>query len=110
MAGFMELQVWKAAAEEHDGVLYPQDMCGEGCPCPDSHGSDCDLPSTSAGQAWFARYSAPGYLDRTDPVYSTTGPIDAARQAFETYGSDSEQERRELAQVIRQARAQGFRR
>jgi hypothetical protein len=111
MSGFMVLQVWKEAAEEHDGALYPRSHCEDGCPCPDAHGPDCDLPTVSAGEAWFAEYTAPGYMDRTDNVCSTLGPIEAARECFATYADDTDpDERAELARVIRQARAQGFRR
>jgi hypothetical protein len=59
----------------------------------------------------MARYSAPGYLDCTDYIYSDVGPIDAARECFARYGEDESgsDDRRELAQVIREARAQGYR-
>lgn len=112
MAGHMRLQVWSEAAEEHDGSLYPQSACdGDYCPAGEAHSPTCKLPNISAGEAWFAEYTAPGYMDRTDPVVSTIGPIDAAREAFALFGDDTDpEERRELAQVIRQARAQGFRR
>ena len=60
---------------------------------------------------WAARYSAPGYLDCTDFVFSFRGPIAAAKECFETYGDDIDPDcRDDLATVIRQARAQGFRR
>ncbi len=108
MSGHMQLQLWREAAEEHDGSLYPQSQCENDC--PDGY-EGCELPNVSAGQAWFARYSAPGYLDCTDHVASKAGPIDAARQIFEMHGDDEKgsDDRRELAQVIRQARAQGYR-
>jgi hypothetical protein len=111
MSGHMSLEVWNEAAEEHDGALYPQSHCEDGCPNPDGCGPDCELPTVSRGMAWFAWYSAPGYLDRTDTVASKVGPIDAAREAFSTYGNDEpgSDDRRELARVIRQCRAQGYR-
>lgn len=66
----------------------------------------------SLGGRWCARYSAPGYLDCTDWVIGSReqGPIAVARECFTTYGDDERgsDDARELAQVIRQARAQGY--
>lgn len=98
MSGFMQLRVWNENAEETaDGEIVPQsDEQGE----------------ASVGPRWFAYYTAPGYMDRTDYVVSEIGPIDAARECFLMFG-DSDgtdpESRRELAQIIRQCRAQGHR-
>lgn len=124
MSGHMRLQVWKEIAEEHDGSLYPRSYCADGecCPAFESTGKQECGPECRGlapigderGEAWFAEYTAPGYMDKTDFVVSTVGPIDAAQECFALYGyGDDEKwsdERTELAQVICSARRQGFRR
>jgi hypothetical protein len=63
------------------------------------------------GFIWSARYSAPGYMDRTDACFSDKGPIDAAYAAFDLFGDEAphSEDRKELATIIREARAQGWR-
>ena len=54
---------------------------------------------------WFAWYTAPGYMDRTDPVGPYKGPIPALRAAFDSYGDpESPDDRRELAGLLWEAR------
>jgi hypothetical protein len=66
MSGFMQLQVWQATKER---------------------------PETVEGaihtRGWFARYSAPGYMDCTDNVGPYETRAEALRECFELFG-DSE--------------------
>lgn len=114
MSGHMILQVWQEAAESIDGIIYPRSVVeanDDYCIECDKDSGFCECHVESVGERWFARYSAPGYMDQTEPVSSNEGPIDAAQACFNQYGDDTpgSDDRRELAQFIRQARAQGFR-
>lgn len=103
MSGFMVLQVTLEDIEKNEkGERRIRDTFE-------------DHEKTSfVGRRWCARYSAPGYMDCTDYVIGDAieGPIDVARECFAMYGYDEpgSDDRRELAQVIRQARAQGHKR
>lgn len=109
--GFMELQVWrengryaKETGDMGEGY-YPDSYIAA---CPEAYVVEEGSPSRAM---WWAEYSAPGYMDKTDVCYGETA-IEAAYEAFRLYGDDTpgSDDRRELAQVIRNIRAQGLHR
>lgn len=98
MAGFMKLAVW---AEEGLAFNDAEAPCSE---TPD----DIEGLATPIGLKFWAHYSAPGYMDRTE----TCGPFDtalqAARECAELFGDLDEKnspDRVELANIIREIRA-----
>ncbi len=102
MAGFMVLKVWREAGVE---ALDPEDI---NCTYlqPESHvGAEHRVAGgESDTNAWWAQYSAPGYMDRTDVVHGTTA-VEAALECFAIYGNDeSKEDRDELAAILWQAR------
>lgn len=111
MAGFMRLEVWQEkaiCAEEPDDRgnyhLWPESYA-EGLKTT-GHEKYCGCTETGTLQ-WWAEYTAPGYLDRTDPVYGDT-PTEAARECFNLYGNEeSPEERSELAAMLWECRKLG---
>lgn len=89
MAGFMTLKVTRFSPSDSN---LPEELADIDCP------------------VWAARYSANGYMDCTDWT-SAPGPIAAAKECFALYGDDTHgsEDRQELAEIIWQCRAQGFR-
>lgn len=95
MAGFMRLQVWR----EHRALVR------------DDEGGLISVPLSEVGDreveerqppAWWACYSAPGYMDRTETVGPCASAIQAAREAFGMYGDDEHgsPDRSELAKFL----------
>ena len=77
MSGFMKMQCWQDWIDvDAEGNEHPRCFC--------------DGTSTER-EGWFAMYSAPGYMDRTEPV----GPFETATEAVETcfdlYGDPEDQ-------------------
>lgn len=106
MSGFMVLQVWQETGLE--GECLVDDGSGW---YPESH-VEADPESYRLSgdkqELWWAEYSAPGYMDRTDSVCAST-PWGAALAAFELYGDfESREERSELASMFWQLRREGF--
>ncbi len=69
---------------------------------------DTDTEGNPIGEGWFGEYSAPGFMDRTDPCGPFEGPIEAALGTCKLYGDFDEPhsaDRRECAEVIRRIRA-----
>lgn len=103
MAGFMVLDVWR------ENARWAQDCAGGDGYVPDeiirANPDQYVVERGSPSKAlWFARYTAPGYLDQTDLVYADTA-VGAARECFAMYGDDEDPaERSELAAVLWQAR------
>ena len=110
MAGFMVLQVWRERmtlrwdAESQDARFVPES---------EAHGFD-DLPEIIASEiegyaepniggegslAWFARYSAPGYMDRTDTAGPGPTAIEAGIACWDLYDGDAEELVTTLARV-----------
>jgi hypothetical protein len=92
MAGFMRLEVWREMALDVNGDVYPESEVD----------SDLLPLARKVGARWFANYSAPGYMDRTETVGPYNSPLKAARECFGLYG-DTETgsaDRSELAQFI----------
>lgn len=104
MSGFMQLQVYPAMSVTIGGTRVEE---GSACPSCDAYdNTTCECAHEGRKPGWFARYSAPGYLDCTDTVYGST-PDEAACEAFALYGDDTNQDdRRELAAILWQCRAQ----
>lgn len=99
MSGFMTLEVWQEMGAEFD-VPY------EGLQfLPLTVGMANDYTRQGPREnAWWAQYSAPGYMDQTEMVHGTT-PSEAAKACFELYGDwESPEERAELASVLWQCR------
>ena len=74
----MQLQVWREAAHEHangSGDVFPRSELEthEIGPCVNQH-------------AWWSRYSAPGYMDKTDTCGPYRNSVDAAIGSFEMHG------------------------
>jgi hypothetical protein len=103
MAGFMQLQVWQEVGLE---AIDPEDTSNSYL-MPQSYAEHCESiaePDIDP-HAWWAEYTAPGYMDKTDCVYGKT-PIEAARECFELYGDwESTEDRSELAAVLWKCRA-----
>ena len=100
MSGFMQLQVW-----QEDGADFVTES-GYGVELrPLSYGDE-PIGATKVSGLWWAEYTAPGYLDRTDPVYGET-PQEAARECFYMYGVDEQGsgDRKELAAILWEIRA-----
>jgi hypothetical protein len=84
MAGFMVMQVWR-----EPGVC---------CETPDGEQtlpvSVVDANSYKAlyvvGGLYWAEYSAPGYMDRTDPVCGAT-PAEVINACFDLYGNEEDE-------------------
>lgn len=111
MAGFMVMQVWQEAGatfETPDGQCFLPLSYGEGLEMArldrDGEPAYNENGPTDPDVTWWCEYSAPGYMDRTDPVYGAT-----AREAIEAcwalYGDDeSSEERFEYAAMLWEAR------
>lgn len=88
MNGFMKLECF-----ESDGIMV-KNGCGELTYAPHpvtvaDLGFEDDHPFESL-HGWWARYSAPGYLDATDWCFSSNSPMEAIEEAFTTYGDDED--------------------
>jgi len=92
MAGHMKLQVWKEnVAVDREGVKRPASTV-----------QLSELDTLYGHKAWWGEYSAPGYMDKTDPVGPNHSPERAAVDAFDMYGDlDSLADRQELVEVMR---------
>ena len=103
MAGFMEMQVWRenaryAKCSDGGEGYYPDSYIAAD---PDSYTVEEGDPSRTL---WWAEYSAPGYMDRTDPVYGATAR-EAIQECFALYGDEeSAEERSEYAAMLWEAR------
>jgi len=98
MAGFMRLTVW---AEE--GLAF-NDAEAPRSETPD----EVSELAESIGMRYWANYTAPGYMDRTDTCGPFTSALEAARECAELFGDLEEKgspDRVELANVIREIRA-----
>ena len=103
MAGFMVMQVWRENARyardsEGGEGYYPDSMIAA---CAEAYTIEEGAPSRAL---WFAQYTAPGYMDRTDPVYGNTAR-EAIEECFRLYGDDEDPaERSEYASMLWEAR------
>lgn len=86
MAGFMKLQAWS----EHYADFAPASGGFAETRPLSEQGDDQRVSDVSERKGWFARYSAPGYMDRTDSV----GPFDTYQEAIQEclrlYGEEGE--------------------
>ena len=99
MAGFMELVFWQEMGADY---VVP----GEGEQfLPLSIGVANDYSRQGERRnAWWAQYTAPGYMDQTDPVYGDTA-VEALEECFAMYGDDTDpEERAEYAACLWEAR------
>lgn len=88
MAGHMRLTVWQDhAVEGADGCAYPADACDGNQVW--SEGECRFVPFKPIGKRWFAQYTAPGYLDRTDPVSGETA-VEACEECWTLYGNEDD--------------------
>ena len=90
MSGFMQLQIWRENsryATRDDGAegYFPDSYIAADSA---SYQVDSGNPSRSL---WWAEYSAPGYMDRTDPTWGTTA-VEACQECFNMYGDDDNPE------------------
>lgn len=88
MSGFMRLTVYRAKYADYAPSAGGYAEMRE-CDTVDSS-EDLQVVSDVA-TAWFARYSAPGYMDQTDSVGPFQTPSEAAQACFDLYG-DQERE------------------
>ena len=96
MAGFMELVFWQEASVcDDDGNYIPRSFAPE----------EIQRGGVIAhGSLWWAQYTAPGYMDQTDPVYGDTA-VEALEECFAMYGDDTDpEERAEYAACLWEAR------
>ena len=99
MSGFMVLQVWaEPSAETSDGE-GPMPLAEATAHCNDRAAHTVNV---SKGRFWWGRYSAPGYMDRTDTCGPFTSAAEAARETFALYGDDEpgSDDRKELAALL----------
>ena len=101
----MRLQVWQEPAERLDDPDY-----GDVVPLSEAEAYS-DRPAYSVDRSdysgtWWAGYSAPGYMDRTDTVGPYEDPIEATLAALVLYGDNEpgSDDRREAACIIRNIR------
>lgn len=103
MSGFMQLQVWaEPSAETSDGQgPMPLDEASIYCNDRAAH-----TVNVSKERVWWGRYSAPGYMDRTETCGPFTSAAEAARETFALFGDDEpgSDDRRELARILWQIR------
>lgn len=94
--GFMRLEVWKEAyadfAPQGGGFAETLPLC---------EGEEMQRVSDIMPARYFARYSAPGYMDCTSSVGPFYTAAEALRECFRLYGDDcSPEDRSELASLL----------
>jgi hypothetical protein len=90
MAGFMVLKVW---GERYADFAPLSGGHAETLPVSIGEANASELQrvsDVSEREGWFARYTAPGYMDQTDLTGPHESAIDAAIECFRTFGDDSE--------------------
>lgn len=86
MAGFMKLQVYRVPCAGYAPVTGG---LADVLPCEIGDANDKLQRVSDTAERWFARYSAPGYMDATDPVGPHDTAREAARECFKLYGAES---------------------
>ena len=105
MSGFMRLQLWQEPAERLDDPRYG-DVVPRSEAEADGSRASYSVDRSDYSATWWAEYSAPGYMDRTDTVGPYEDPIEATLAAITLYGDNEpgSDDRREAARIIRNIR------
>ena len=87
MSGFMRLTAYRASFADY---VPMEGGFAEMRECDTVDSSEALQIVSDVATAWFARYSAPGYMDQTDSVGPFKTPREAAQACFDLYGEESE--------------------